>query len=156
MAHSPRARSCFKRGGAGKTNKTNKWHQSVRHLGLWPGWRTRGHQWRREKGRGRRSSSPLTGALTGKKGLRRSRTEPVKRLRRSFAVRQQENGQTTREQATESDPEENQSQLDLRWEHTDTWAVPSAHRQELQSWMNPRATAKFLRMFCVCTFPLFC
>lgn len=37
MAHSPRARSCFKQGGVGKTNKTNKWHQSVRHLGLCPG-----------------------------------------------------------------------------------------------------------------------
>lgn len=74
----------------------------------------------KREGRGRRLSSPLTGALTGKKGLRRSRTEPVKRLRRSFAIRQQENGQTTREQATESDPEENQSRLGLRWEHTDT------------------------------------
>lgn len=76
------------------------------------------------EGQGRRPSSPLTGGalgeLTGKKGLRRSRTEPVKRLRRSFAITQQENGQITREQATESDQEENRSRLGLGWEHTDT------------------------------------
>lgn len=154
MAHSPRARSCFKRGGSGKTNKTNKWRQSVKHLGLCPGTPM-------EKGEGQGEKTLIS---LDRRSTRRTHWEKGTQKEQDRASEETEEKLCYYTTGKWTDHKRASHWIRSRGKPKSAGPGMGTHgylsctfcTQTRAAELNPRVTAKFLRIFCVCTFPLFC